>query len=485
MGQPVKAAEVAQALAAMDADERARLNVRYRDAVIKYIDDRGAIEAIFKTRPRQYWLDALWAADVPAQPALPMGDLYFDEQAKANGYIVEVDDPYLGRTRQPGAPFQVDARPDLAGKAPSVAPRAMSMPLEGVKVVDLGNFLAGPLAPQLLADLGADVIKLEATGGDPLRHADWAFNGCQRNKRAIALALKHPQGDGVLKRLVAWADIVHHNQRMPAAEKLGFGWGAVQAMNPAAIYCHVSSYGPKGPRKDWPGYDQLFQASSGWELANAGEGNRPMWCRFGMMDHLCALASVVATLLALLRRDVTGEGEFVAASLLGASLASLETLVQADGALAPYAGLDAQQMGIGPTQRLFRCVDGWIAVDAPGRDAMPEGFEEGALSGMTSDAALAALEAAAVPSAAVRLDNGAAFLGDPANRQAGLVASFDHPVYGGYDQVGLAWRFGDLAVRCDRPPPLLGQHTVAILDELGVDPAERDRLLADGVVTAA
>lgn len=485
MGQPVKAPEVAEGLAAMDRDERARLNARYRDAIIKYIDDRGAIEAIFKTRPRQHWLDALWAADVPAQPALPMGDLYFDEQAKANGYIVEVEDPNLGRTRQPGAPFQVDARPEVAGKAPRVASRAMARPLEGVKVLDLGNFLAGPLAPQLLADLGADVIKLEATGGDPLRHADWAFNGCQRNKRAIALALKDPQGDVVLRGLVGWADIVHHNQRMPAAEKLGFGWDAVQAMNPAAVYCHVSSYGAKGPRKDWPGYDQLFQASAGWELANAGEGNRPMWCRFGMMDHLCALASVVATLLALLRRDVTGEGEFVAASLLGASLASIETLVQPDGALAPYAGVDAQQMGIAPTQRLFRCGDGWIAVDAPGRDAMPEGLDETALSGMRSEVALAALEAAAIPSVAVRLDNGGAFLADPANRRAGLVASFDHPVYGGYDQVGLAWNFGDLDARADRPPPMLGQHTVEILEELGIDPVERNRLLAQGVVKAA
>jgi crotonobetainyl-CoA:carnitine CoA-transferase CaiB-like acyl-CoA transferase len=485
MGQPVKAPEVAGALAAMDAEEKARLNARYRDAIIKYIDDRGAIEAIFKTNPRQYWLEALWAADVPAQPTLPMGALYFDEQAKANGYIVEVDDPVLGLTRQPGAPFQVDIRPDVAGNPPRIASRPMSRPLEDVRVLDLGNFLAGPLAPQLLADLGADVIKLEATGGDPLRHADWAFNGCQRNKRAIALALKDPGSDVVLRRLIAWADIVHHNQRMPAAEKLGFGWEAVQAMNPAAVYSHVSSYGAKGPRKDWPGYDQLFQASAGWELANAGEGNRPMWCRFGMMDHLCALASVVATLLGLLRRDVTGEGEFVAASLLGASLASLETLVQPDGALAPYAGLDAQQLGIGPAQRLFRCADGWIVVDAPGRDAMPEGLDETDLSGMTCEVALAALGSALIPSAAVRLDNGNAFLADPANRCAGLVARFDHPVYGGYDQVGVAWNFGDLEARADLPPPLLGQHTMEILEELGIAPDERNRLLAQGVVKIA
>jgi crotonobetainyl-CoA:carnitine CoA-transferase CaiB-like acyl-CoA transferase len=485
MGQPIKAPELADALARMDGAERARLNARYADAIIKYIEDRGAIEAIFKTRPRQHWLEALWAADVPAQPALPMGELLFDEQAEANGYIEDVVDPLLGRTRQPGAPFQVEKRPDLTGTRPAVAPCAMGSPLAGVKILDLGNFLAGPLAPQLLADLGAEVVKLEATGGDPLRHADWAFNGCQRNKRAIALALKDPQGETVLRRLVGWADVVHHNQRLPAAEKLGFGWNAVHAMNPAAVYCHVSSYGAKGPRKDWPGYDQLFQASAGWELANAGQGNRPMWCRFGMMDHMCALASVVATLLALLRRDGTGEGEFVAASLLGASLASVETLVQADGTLAPFDTLDAAQLGVGPTQRLFRCLDGWIAVDAPGRDAMPQGLVEEALADMDVEAALADLSAAGYPAAAVRLNNGAAFLADADNRRAGLVASFDHPVYGGYDQVGVAWQFGDLATRCDRAPPVLGQHSLEVLAELGFGAEECARLVADGVVIAA
>jgi len=485
MGQPIKAPEVAEALAAMDEGERTRANARYANAVIKYIDDRGAIEAIFRTQPRTFWLEALWAADVPVQPALPMGDLYFDEQARANGYIVDVEDPHLGATQQPGPPFQVDMRPEVASKAAAVEARALASPLEGVKVLDLGNFLAGPLAPQLLGDLGADVVKLEATGGDPLRHAEWAFNGCQRNKRGIALALKHPDGGAVLRGLVGWADVVHHNQRMPAAEKLGFGWVDVHAINPAAVYCHVSSYGPKGSRKDWPGYDQLFQASAGWELANAGEGNRPMWCRFGMMDHLCALASVVATLLALLRRDASSEGEFVAASLLGASLASTETLVLPDGTLAPYATLDARQMGVGPTQRLFRCDDGWIAVDAPGRDAMPEGLGEAELAAIPVEAALAALAAAGLQSAAVKLDNGAAFLADADNRRAGLVASFEHPVYGGYDQVGLAWQFGDLAMRCDRPPPLLGQHTFEILAEIGFDAGERERLLAQGAVLAA
>ncbi len=484
-GQPINCPELAQAVADLDPERRAELNRKYDGVPFKYIEDRGAIEAVFMTKPRDEWLGYLWAADVPAQPALMMGDLYFDEQALTNGYIVDVDDPVLGRTRQPGPPMQVAENRKVGGDPLNVERRAMPTPLDGVKILDFGNFLAGPLAPQLLADMGADVIKVEATTGDPLRRADWAFNGCQRNKRDIALALKHPEAGKVLERLIGWADIVHHNQRMPAAVKLGFGWDAVHAINPKAIYCHVSSYGARGPRKDWPGYDQLFQASSGWELTNAGQGNPPMWCRFGMMDHLCALASVLATLLALVRRDQTDEGEFVAASLLGASIASIETLVLPDGMLAPCAELDHEQMGVGPAQRLFACSDGWVAVDAPGRDAMPDRLGEAELAGMTRTAAVARLTAEHYPAVEVALDNGVAFLADADNRAARLVASFDHPVYGGYDQVGVAWNFGDLATPLDAPPPLLGQHSEEILTQIGFDQAARSALLASETVKAA
>ena len=483
MGQPIKAPLVAQALAAMDPDTRDAHNAKYATSVIKYIEDRGAIEAIFKTRARSEWLAELWASDVPVQPVQQMGDLYYDEQAAANAYVVEVEDARFGKTRQPGPPMQVATGTRASELA--VASHAMAAPLEGLKIADFGNFLAGPLAPQLMADMGADVVKVESTTGDPLRHADWAFNGCQRNKRDIAVALKHPEAGKVLEKIVGWADVVHHNQRMPAAEKLGFGWDAVHAMNPRAVYCHVSSYGAQGPRKDWPGYDQLFQAASGWEAANAGEGNRPMWCRFGMMDHLCALASVVATLLALLRRDSTGEGEFVAASLLGGSLATMETFVLPDRGLAPFETVDAAQMGVGPTQRLFACADGWIAVDAPERRAMPEGLEEARLAELGRDDAVAALLAAGYPAVRLALDNCQNFLVDPDNRAAHMVASFDHAVYGRYDQVGVAWNFGDLATPLDRPPPLLGEHSDMFLTEIGFDAEARAALFAAEVVKAA
>lgn len=483
MGQPVQAPSIARALEAMDLEERSRFNEKYASLTMKYIEDRGAIEAIFATRNRDDWLEELWANDVPAQPVQEMGALYFDEQAQINGNIDTVNIPDLGEIKLPGPPMRMED--GLPAREVAGEPEALVSPLDGLKVLDIGNFLAGPLAPQLLGDLGAEVIKLEAIRGDPLRQADWAFNGCQRNKRGIALSLKDPKARPVLHDLLRWADIVHHNQRMPAAEKLGFGREAVKEVNPAAIYCHVNSYGSAGPRKDWPGYDQLFQAASGWEIVNAGAGNRPMWCRFGMMDHLAALASVLGSILALLRRGEAEEGEFVSASLLGASLASVESYVKPDGTLADFPELDADQMGVGPTQRLFECADGWIAVDAPRQEKMPDDLGQAELREERVSDAVNRLDALGYPCVAVALENGQAFLADPDNQAAGLVARFTDTCYGGYDQIGLAWQFDDLAVRCDRAPPRLGEHSKEILAELGYDERSCTEFLDQGIVKAA
>ena len=166
-------------------------------------------------------------------------------------------------------------------------------PLEGVKVVDAGAFLAGPLGPMLLSDLGADVVKVEPPGGEGMRWVEWSFFGCQRGKRGVALDLK-ARRRGRARR----AD--RRRRHLPPQPAHARGAAprldeeSVRAVNPDIVYCHTSSYGPVGPRGDWPGYDQLFQASCGWEVAGVGEGNPPMWHRFGFMDHMCAMGSVIA-----------------------------------------------------------------------------------------------------------------------------------------------------------------------------------------------
>jgi crotonobetainyl-CoA:carnitine CoA-transferase CaiB-like acyl-CoA transferase len=473
----------------------------------------------FLKRPSKDWLEAFWANDVPVQPAVPIGEILHDEQARANDYVLDVDDPVAGTITTAGMPLTINPPQAVRGTPPDLGahtdevfaewtseprvPRASAKgapdqrwPLEGVKVLDLGNFLAGPFGPMQLADLGADVVKLESATGDPMRHVEWSFVGCQRGKRSIAIDLKSADARPALEALIKWADVVHHNLRMPAAKRLGLDYESVRAVNPDVVFCHTSSYGPRGPRADWPGYDQLFQSSCGWEVAGAGDGNPPMWHRLGFCDHLCATASVVATLLALYHRDRTGEGQAVAASLLGSGvLTNSETYLDADGELVPVPVLDHEQTGVAPGYRIVQAADGWVAIAAvttEQRDALcaVAGVEDArdapaALRERTTDELLAALGDAGVPSELVRQEQGDAFFASEENQAAGLVARYSHPVYGMMEQPGAFWAFGDLDVRLDKAPPALGEHSVDILTELGFDTDEIDRLVAAGVVTSS
>jgi crotonobetainyl-CoA:carnitine CoA-transferase CaiB-like acyl-CoA transferase len=267
---------------------------------------------------------------------------------------------------------------------------------------------------------------------------------------------------------------------MPAARRLGIDPESVRAVNPDVVFCHTSSYGPAGPRADWPGYDQLFQAQCGWEVLGAGEGNTPMWHRFGFMDHQCALSSVVTTLLGLYHRDRTGVATDVAGSLLGAgALTVSETYVRPDGTLAPFPGLDSDQREVSEGRRIVELDDGWIAVAAD-EPAQLEALRGIRLEGRKVADALADLEAAGVPAEHVREDQRDPFFDDPANRETHLVASYRNAEFGTMLQPGAMWWFRDQEVKLDLAPPALGEHTVACLTELGFDRAAIDALLAEG-----
>ncbi len=507
MSNPDRAPTMRAGLDALDPEVRAAAIAERSGAPV--VPSFGANAIVFRQHPRQYWLDELWAHDVSVQPVLPMGALYDDEQARVNGYVVTVDDPVLGQTLQPGSPMQIDPPARVMRPAPRIddgrtvaagwTPRGplpagsdLAFPLEGLKVLDLGNFLAGPFAAMILSSLGAEVIKLEAASGDMMRHAEWAFAACQRGKRSIAIDLKNPAGRAILERLVRWADVVHHNLRMPAATKLGLDYLSLKAINPGLVYCHVSSYGPVGPRKDWPGFDQLFQASCGWEYEGAGAGNPPIWYRFGMMDHQCAMASTVATLLALNKRDQTSEGSAVAASLLGAGMMTLrETVVLPDGSLSPFPRLDADQCGVSEARRLFRCADGWMmtVTEAAGAlTALRANLGDdlaAAFAGMSVSTGVATVRSAGGQAVRAAENQREAFFNDPANRALNLAVSYPHKLWGRFEQVGTFFDFGDLGTRFDRAPPVLGEHSREILAEFGFGAGEIDTMISSGLVVAA
>ncbi|WP_347270433.1 CaiB/BaiF CoA-transferase family protein [Rhizorhabdus histidinilytica] len=485
-----------QLLDEMGPDEVAKANAEWPPH-FRYTN-WGANVRAFRSRPSAEWLADLWAADIPVQPALPVGALYDDAQARANAYVVEVDDPDLGRVRQPGFPLRIDPPGGVKGPAPradehraallgEARPRKATPPpstgrplLDGIRVVDFGNYLAGPLSTMMLADLGADVIKVEPLAGDPMRANESAFLGCQRGKRSLALDLGHAGARAVIARLVAGADIVHHNLRLPAARRFGLDYPDLRAIRGDLIFGHVSAYGPAGERCYWPGYDQLFQASAGWELANAGEGNRPVWLRFGMMDHLCAMSLAYGMLLALIRRETSGEGSQVAASLLGASILTMaDVAMRPDGTLIGRSDrLDRLQLGPSPGRRLASCADGWVAFAGP-EDKAPD---TEALAALPAREAVDRLRARGFAAVIVEEGGGPAFLFDEDHVRQGLVASYPHPVYGRLRHPGAFWSMPDAPLTIGRAPPVAGQHGRDILEGIGFSGDDIDALVRDRVV---
>ena len=503
---PDKAPWMAEALAAMGPVAVAAENAKYPPSHVA--PNFGANKAIMATRPARDWVEHFWAHDVAAQVAAPFGAIYASEQARVNGYVVALEDPRRGPVLQPGPAYLSEPPPRVRGPLrglehaapPTARPEperpaaaqndARLPPLAGIKVLDLGAYLAGPFATMLLADLGAEVIKVEPPAGDAMRRLERVFAGTQRGKLGVTLKLGEPGAAPALAALVRWADVVHHNIRLPAARKLGVDYAALKALNPALVFCHISAYGPAGEQKDWPGFDQLMQAACGWETACGGAGNPPMWLRFGVGDHFAALSSVFAVLLALYRRGDGGEGQMVAASLLGATLPTVaEAVMLADGSVTPVAGLDAAQTGLSPDHRLYRCLDGWLAVAAldageaqalAGLAGAPEG-REAWFAARRREQVLALLRAARVPAEPALERQGEAFHDDPGHAAAGLHARYRHAVYGELEQIGAFWDFGDLPLTLDRAPPALGEHSRHVWDLLGLDAVQVAALEQQGL----
>ncbi|MCW1383636.1 CoA transferase [Novosphingobium sp. KCTC 2891] len=461
--------------------------------------EEGKIEA-FKRRPLESWLADLRAADIAAEPAYPLGEMLRHPEVLANGYAVAVDDPELGHTVQPNVPFHSDADLPPARRAPRLgeggtdvwsprprAPSAGDQPedmLEGVRVLDFGMFVAGPMGPSMMGDLGADVIKVEALSGDRIRFMHRYYQAAARSKRSIALDLTLPDAQPILKRLLQWADAVHHNMRFRGAAKLGLSEEGIRAHNPDVIFNYSSAYGQRGARGNWPGYDSIFNAIAGWEFENAGHGNKPMFNRPGTMDVATAMNCLVELMASLYARRTGQRGHTTQTSLLGVSAFTQgETLILPDGSLAETYHLTADQTGYSPYHRIFECRDGkWIAMAAHGAERQAAaravfgtddaGFA-GAAAARDASELVAALEAAGVPCDHVTFEDAQnRFFDDPLNRELNLISALEQPQYGVVEQLGAYWCFDDVPVRFRRACPEIGEHTDEIMREIGYSDAE-------------
>ena len=352
-------------------------------------------------------------------------------------------------------------------------------PLTGLVVLDLGQYLAGPFGPMVLADLGAEVIKVEPVRGDGMRMAGMPFVGCQRGKLDIAVDIKAPEGLEAVLRLAEVADVVHHNMTKGTAARLGIDYESLKERNPDLVHCNTYAYGAEGPLSEFGGLDPLYQAACGleFEAGPVAEGNPPLYLRFGMTDTANALVSVVGVLAALYHRRRTGEGQDLWTSLLnGAAVFGSDVFLVDDQPGPVRPGLDGNQMGVSPCCRLYVTQEGWIQVAAfasgqwaqlcrlVGRPEFErhETFEARVAARAEIESALEPIflartavawyhhlvEVGVDAEVSIDSNDGEVVLHDADNERLGLVAEYPHPILGQLRQFGTLIEI--LGV-CDRP----------------------------------
>jgi crotonobetainyl-CoA:carnitine CoA-transferase CaiB-like acyl-CoA transferase len=392
-------------------------------------------------------------------------------------------------------------------------------PLDGIRVVEIGVAMAGPFCAMLLADYGADVVKVERVGpGDDSRA--WPpyfhdalghyFAAANRNKRSVALDLKSAEGVEVARRLLGEADVVVDNYRVGALARAGLGWDVLSAANPRLIYCSISGFGATGPQSGEPANDLFMQAFSGGMSITGEVGGGPVKMGLSVADLGAGMLGAIGVLMALEARHRTGRGQRVETSLLEGQFAMLSYHLTKFFASGEVPGPSGSGALTSPIYRAFKASDDWIvisafndrmyrdlcrALDRPEWaddprfcDAQQRAEHRDLLIGMIGEVMAkdsmatweARLKAAGVPCSPInRIDRAVA---EEQVRARDMVVQLELPGLGTMRMAGLPLKFSETPGRLGLHPPRLGQHTAEVMRRLGYAAASIEALAARGVV---
>jgi len=398
----------------------------------------------------------------------------------------------------------------------------MSGPLAGCRVIELAHIMAGPVAGLMLADMGADVIKVEKLSGDDTRRfvpptiegESAAFLMMNRNKRGIVLDLKSEDGRQALQRLVRDADVLIENYRFGTMEKLGLGYESLRQLNPGLIYCEVSGFGRTGPYAHRGGFDLIAQGMSGlMSITGEAPGRQPVKVGAPISDITAGIVAAMGIAAAYAHKLKTGQGQKVDTSLFEAAI----THTYWQSAIAFATGESPQAMGsahpLNAPYQAFQTADGWINIGAANQanwERMLTLIEAAELNDdprFSSNAMrienrivlaetlslvflkhstahwLEAFEKAGVPAGPVLSIT--EMHADPQALARDMIVSTDHPVAGQVKTIGHPVKFSETPGGVKRPAPLMGQHTAEVLREIGYSESEIVAMAAAGVIKLA
>ena len=383
-----------------------------------------------------------------------------------------------------------------------------SLPLSRFKVLDLTRARSGPTCVRQLADWGADTIKIEAPDpegdGDNGGRKSSDFQNLHRNKRSMTLNLKAPAGREIFMKLVGTADVVVENYRPRVKDRLGIDYESLRAVNPRIVLGSISGFGQDGPYADRPGYDQVAQGMGGLMSVTGHPGQGPVRAGTAIADITAGLYCAMGIMAALLEREISGEGQWVDSSLLAAQIAVMDFQAArwtVDREVAPQAGNDHPLYM--PTG-MFETADGFINIAASGDEMFSRlcaalgteallgdpRFADGPARGRNraalNEAVAAVTRTATTAEWVERLNRGGVPSGpvysldrtfaDPQVRHIGMAAPVEHPTRGRIELVGQPVRFHRTPWRLRNASPEMGEHTCAILADLGYSEEEIDTL---------